>query len=420
MANPNAILAMIGQKAAKAAPMSMAGDDPEVDQVDPADVGVPATPQMSSVMSSLIAPKASPANAFQAAVMGATPPAAAPGKPSSKNTKTTTSGTKQDLYKSGDELNSQLEMLRSQPEYQDQKASIDRLQDLMGMTAQVHPKGNSWIQPLLALSDAQNGGHMAQSYQPGVSQKSINDDLLKYQDEIAKRKQDLNKSLMGGLKDLKSGQQTDNSQNAFMNGMNLGAMGGGLADVRRNNLIANSGAAFDNDKIAVKMIQSNNGLDRALNMIDGKVPINTSLFNVLQQDMINSMAPGGAATEGKVHREMVETALGALNTLNTKYRGKIDDLRKSQPEVFQQLKDAMTAIKGDYNSAIMDRMNSVASRYKHISDPDVQATVADKVKEYGDRYPLAAKAGAGGPAVDADLSKMSKDELKKYIATHGG
>ena len=69
--------------------------------------------------------------------------------------------------------------------------------------------------------------------------------------------------------------------------------------MRRNQLIANSGKDFDQDKTLTQLANTNNSLDRATSIMNGKAPITGKNFALLQQDMINAMAPGGAANRGK-------------------------------------------------------------------------------------------------------------------------
>jgi len=132
-------------------------------------------------------------------------------------------------------------------------------------------------------------------------------------------------------------------------------------------------------------------------MIDGDQPITAKNFAILQQDMINAMAPGGAATEGKVNREMVETFAGKLNDLALKF-GSIQDLRKEQPQIFNQLKGLIKNIHHDYNSALQTQVQALAENYENVNVPEVQKTVQKKVERYKMPGLLGAEKPAQGPS----------------------
>lgn len=152
-------------------------------------------------------------------------------------------------------------------------------------------------------------------------------------------------------------------------------------DLRRSKMGQEAGQSIEKDPIVQNLKKTTNSLDRASSMLDGKEPITTKSFAILQQDMINAMAPGGAATEGKVNREMVETFAGHLNDLQLKF-GNVKDLRKDQPEVFNQLRNQIKAIRDDYKKAQANQVNDIASSYKYSGIPQVQKTIGDKQSRY--------------------------------------
>lgn len=159
---------------------------------------------------------------------------------------------------------------------------------------------------------------------------------------------------------------------------------------RKNVNATHIGTAYDKNPIILQTKKTNQSLDRAESLLYGKEPITSKSFNILQQDFINAMAPGGAATEGKVNREMVETAQAQFNELQQKF-GQVRDLRKEQPQVVENLKNLIKQVKGDYKEALSNEAMNVHETYLNASSPQSVETNKRKLKtyapeEYAKRY----------------------------------
>lgn len=91
-----------------------------------------------------------------------------------------------------------MDFLRNTPEYKDNQASMGDLKTLLDMEAKL-PAGKAsdpWVQPLLMLADAQTGSQMAKNYKEPPNPNDRMKLLLKYQDDLAKRKADAFKTLV--------------------------------------------------------------------------------------------------------------------------------------------------------------------------------------------------------------------------------
>lgn len=320
--------------------------------------------------------------------------------------------------KTADEFNADADKIRNMPEIKDQQNSLDMLQGRVNdIGAMGTDSSQAWLRPLLQLTDAQTGSDLAKGYQPGgMSPQERQQLLLKYQDEIQKRKADMAKAIVEGTTKLKNGNdQTAQNQSllqAFgLNQNNSAGAGGALSEVRRNAQIAKAGHDFDLDSILKQFTNTTNSLDRATSMMNGNTPITGKNFALLQQDMINAMAPGGAATEGKVNREMVETLAAELNDVQAKF-GNVEDLRKEQPQVFAQLQSLINQVKHDYNKAGRQRADELAANYKYIDDDKVQQTVNNKkdilYKKFADEAPKA-PTGASNTVPDGRIAVKGPD-----------
>lgn len=91
-----------------------------------------------------------------------------------------------------------MQFLRDTPEYKDNQSSMGDLQNLLDMEAKL-PAGKAfdpWVQPMLMLADAQTGSQMSKDYKEPPNPNDRMKLLLKYQDDLAKRKADAFKTLV--------------------------------------------------------------------------------------------------------------------------------------------------------------------------------------------------------------------------------
>lgn len=157
--------------------------------------------------------------------------------------------------------------------------------------------------------------------------------------------------------------------------------GAGLSE-RQNVHATDSGQAFEKNTILKQSKNTINSLERAESLGRGAEPLTAKSFNILQQDLINALAPGGAATEGKVNREMVETLQAKLNEANLSF-GKVSDLRKEQPEVFNNIMNIIAQVKKDYIHAANREAKNIHQSFAQSTNPKVQETIKNKLRDYG-------------------------------------
>lgn len=273
----------------------------------------------------------------------------------------------------------QTEAIRKSPEVQAQRDAIDKMENNLN-ALQTMPQGGddrAWIKPLLGLVDSQTGSNLSQTaLTPQQTPQERNAMILKYQDDISKRKQDMNKEIINAATARQTkGGNTINVQS--------GDQLGGLGSVRRMNLISQAGLHFDNDKMLLGLEKTNQALDRADSLLNGKVPITPANYNLAQQDFINAMAPGGAATEGKVNREMQTFATEFESKLKN-YFSLPEDLRNSaQGKAYiTQLKNVMNQTREDFARAARTRTYDLKRSFGHVPDQEIQDTVKDKSTDW--------------------------------------
>lgn len=242
--------------------------------------------------------------------------------------------------------------------------------------------GGSWITPLLALSDAQNGTHMAESLKGfgGMSPTDRNAMIMKYQDEIQKRNNDRNKTLMSGLSAvLKKPESTTTIQNGDMS---LGGLGG-LAPTRLEALRIGAGKQFDSDKVLTGLEQTQNAFERARNLLDSKMPLAKQDVDLIQADIINGMQRSGQATVSTQQREMLNTMYDAVNKAQV-YGGSLGDLRKAEPQIFEHITDKLNQVQKDSADQYEKRAESLRKNYTTSPFPGIAEmgnAKADAAKE---------------------------------------
>ncbi len=347
-------------------------------------------------------------------------------QPRTSNTKKTTSSlsTTTNTLRPMDEASAYLQQVADLPFMKEQSDAIHSQDDMLKMQNQeLDQAGESagWIKPLAALTDAQTGSNFSAQYKSPVAARQ--DKLNSASDNLLKRRADYNSTLLGSLTKMQEGKKTQLDSNMLANMIGLGT-GSMLGETRRNKLISDAGGAFDKDVLLKQMNTTYNNLNRAESLLNGKAPITSKSFNLLQQDFINAMAPGGAATEGKVNREMISQVAGFFNDLNQKF-GTVEDLRKDPGamETIAQLKQMLHQVREDYQHATDERVGDIAANYADVPDEAVQSTVARKVERYKTRTQPKTEAAPTGPvrmkAPDGTVRLVPQDQAAAAEAAGG-
>lgn len=159
-------------------------------------------------------------------------------------------------------------------------------------------------------------------------------------------------------------------------------------DEQQNKNAGQVGMQFENQLAPYKKV--NNSLDRALSLLNGNTPLTATSMNMAKQDLANAVAPGGAATEGKVSRELIDSYMEKLNQFEQR-AGAVKDIRKQEPELVGNLRDMTNQIKEDWSSAMARQAEDVHDSYKYNTNEKVKDTIKDKLmryapKSYEERY----------------------------------
>lgn len=186
----------------------------------------------------------------------------------------------------------------------------------------------------------------------------------------------------------------------------MGGLRGDSVDEKKNVNAATAGQAFEKDPIITPLKKQQQALDRLKTILTGKNPVTSQQLNTAYMDYSSAVAQGGAATEGKVHLELIQPFAGKLNELESRF-GKVSDIRAKVPELITNLLGAANQLKGDYDDAIDKQASMIHSSFKDSSNPKVQSTIKRKLKEYSPRaYSREYGEEPMGPKDVEDLSKQ--------------
>lgn len=167
-----------------------------------------------------------------------------------------------------------------------------------------------------------------------------------------------------------------------------GGMNGRTNELMNKNAGA-VGQEYEHDPILKSSKTSLNSLTRSSSILDDpNKPVTTKDLNLAFTDYINSVANGGAATEGKIHRELPETFETTWNELKQKV-GQNDDLRKTKggQALIDMLKENIHTVRHDLSGAMADQAYNIHTNYTTSTNPRVQQTNKDKLKLYApDKY----------------------------------
>lgn len=97
------------------------------------------------------------------------------------------------------------DVIRNLPEVQNLNQGEDNMQNILSMAMSQRSADPGWVKPLLALTDSQTGSKLMQGYTAGPKAEDTNAMLLKYSDELQKRKADIAKNIIHGISAQKGG-----------------------------------------------------------------------------------------------------------------------------------------------------------------------------------------------------------------------
>lgn len=309
-----------------------------------------------------------------------------------KNTNTTSqedsSKTNRNTYEGVGDI---MSMARGLPEIQSQSQGISDMQAQLDKLRASKSTNDSWVKPLLALSDSVNGGHQADSFMPAQEKKNAN--LEKFANELQQRRSDLSKTLLDSIAKMKTG----SDQNALNNksGTNIflgtGMNQGGLNSSRLLAMPLRAGNDFDKQLApATKAVESfNNGEDLLNNK---NIPLTENNLNMIQQDISNGLSASGNATDSKLAMDMMHAVQGTIANAKLKYTGTLkpeDDLRLAIPDIVDQIHKVLQNVRSSYSDRVNRQADQIAKTYESSYDdiPNLRETVEAKKAAIAARFP---------------------------------
>lgn len=114
--------------------------------------------------------------------------------------------TSKGLFATPDEVNPVFDMIRGLPEFQAQSQGVDDLAAaIKNLKSAPAGKTEGWIKPLLALADSETGSKLMAGFTEPKAAKDQNELLLKYEDALQKRRNDLSDNLIDSASKFKTG-----------------------------------------------------------------------------------------------------------------------------------------------------------------------------------------------------------------------
>lgn len=327
---------------------------------------------------------------------------------------------------------------------QQQGSDIAALRDQLAKY-QATPRQTDW-RPLAALVDTQFGGggafgKAAQAIAPeseAEKQKTINSSLKDiatlsggltkeqreyYKEKLNEQSYELNRQLKERL-----AQEANKTKIAAANP--VAKYREARLDLATSKNAGDVGSAYEKDKILKDTKTSANSLLRSESILTNREkPVTTTDLNLAYNDYINAVAAGGAATEGKIQREMPVTFETEWNRLKQK-AGRNEDLRKSPTgaALIDLLQKNITKVKEDLNAAKGEQAYNIHSNFMNSTNPKAIETNKRKLKEYApEKYnelyggSSAEKEVSDEDAAAVDWAKKNSDDprAQQILKMHG-
>lgn len=368
-----------GTKLPPAPSLSMANEPDPSNVLDVNAAPLPGQPSVAAMGAS--SPEA-------AKVVSTTPqsvavlPGAMKGANYKRQVKNTANNTEKDTannYMDPEKVAAAMEVIRQSPEYQNVQQGDERMQSLLSMAAQQKSADPGWIKPLLALADSQTGSKLMEGYTPGPTQQQITSELLKYQDELQKRKADNMKAILQGVTAQKGGGSTVNVNTHGTSDMGQSGVTTPTFDRQqqqqdRLDFMAHQRtlSAIRSDKnLRDKLVQYQN-LGNAMSNLVNADHMTPQQFDEAQQAIRANLGIKGSSGVGERERTQLNALGISADRIQQILSGKPTDI--DNPEFVDHIKDLAGLETNNIKQQYSGRLNAVAGGNASMYDrrPDLQ------------------------------------------------
>lgn len=336
-----------------------------------------------------------------------------------------------------DQLSDNMNAIQQNPFIASQMEDINKSQNALSMRAANTPNGgdSGWVRPLLALSDAQNGTNMAQSY-VGPEQRQAQQ--LAAQDQLDKRKEALTKLIFEGVKNAKIGTDTTQQNNQLM--QELGRIEGTINNGADRGQIAEDNRAFRAHSATVQAINKDpqlkermtqyNNLGNSLSILANADTVTPQQLDEAQQSIRANLGIKGTGGVDERDRTRLNDVMLDVKRSLQKVTGKPQDVGADNA-ILAHVKNLANVERANVQAVNDARLNQVSQGQNWVYEDPVYGP---KYKPSLDKLLNAAKASYTAPVpakqmVKAPSSKYpsgrpdatwNEAQLDAFKADHGG
>lgn len=254
------------------------------------------------------------------------------------------------------------------------------------------------------------------------------DKIMKLQDMLQQRKADMSKESLTNLADMiKARKAMDpieietklsmikkNNALAEAMGARPAQFDRGIAERAHQNILTK----LATNKSAQQKLQAIQGIDNAGKIIEDAPTVTPQIFHDYQQALVGAIQRGNSGIAERAERYMKSTGIDAATVKQYLTGQPVQIPQGKENALYQATQGFAKSERANIGKQYNQILNSVSSGQQHIYDkhPELKADLDTAIKQYGSM----AEPSAPTPAVDADPSKMSNEELKAWLAAHGG
>jgi hypothetical protein len=337
--------------------------------------------------------------------------------------------TEQAIPYSENDLVNQLEDYKNTAREQQRIAGVDLDALRKGLTQYEQSNPGVNLTPFATLSDMWFGGNLAQAAK-AVAPESQAEKMKNAQEmraKIASAQSGLTENELKAMQQALQQYSYGLGRQTKVDVAKIGADArkAGLANqttrtaTAQDRLAAQAGNSIHDDALIKKSEMQRQQIELDKHTLDSAPILTPQIFNEIQIGLANAISGGRSAAVSTQEKTEFISIENQMTQLKQRIKNKPEDI--GSPEVKKMLSDTLGRLNQAYqNNAYARAKQKAAGKAKaYAHTPNALDALNEAVESYNP-----AKRGAAepspGPAVDADLSKMTPDELQKYIDTHGG
>ncbi len=280
------------------------------------------------------------------------------------------------------------ETFENQPDVQSLRSGDQNLQNILSLLVAKKGADPGWIKPLLALADSQTGSKLMEGYTSGMTAQEKMQLMLKYTDELQKRKADLVRLGNQGISSMKNGSTLTNTLDQIIkqnesSGFKNATMDPAqrIQDQAAYRGHAQNVLAAKKDPVLNDMFGRYRVVNDAISNLTNAHNLTPQQFHESQQAIRTALFPKGVQSGiDERAKNYIENSGYGIDNIVQMATGEPANISQNDPDI-RHIEELAVNMKQNFKEGARNRLDFVTSGQGWIYDDPRYAHLADSLKK---------------------------------------